>query len=385
MKRGTSLILMFVVAAGLCAGLFAAAAVLFFPFGVFSAFDPDFSASFRNPVSYVSGSAPHFISSCDVNGDALKDLVVPNCHSLDISVFLGAEDGRLKEGERIQVPRGATCASAGRLNDDMCEDVAVSCFMDDMVVILWGDEDGDFRIETLEDEKGTHPHAVRVDDFNADSFEDIAVANGGTDEIAIYYGNGKGDFTLPRRVPVGQVPFSLISADINEDGIPDMITGNFRSGDITVALSAGDYVYKVSVYPAGKGVNIVDTGDLNGDGYTDLAAAGSLTDSVFILAGGDDGRFGSGVEIPCGSEIVCVKIADIYAHDGLGDLLVLSGAEDTLYLYANEGDFKFRKRAACKTGDKPSHLILEDINSDSRQDITIAAFGDDNIEIFYGR
>ena len=113
--------------------------------------------SLRNPVWYETGKGPHFVASGDLNHDSHLDLVVANCHSSDISVFLGAGDGTFTRQSRFRTHRGPTCLQVGRLDDDPHEDIVISCFIDDTVDILRGDGKGEFELESIETGKEPIP------------------------------------------------------------------------------------------------------------------------------------------------------------------------------------------------------------------------------------
>ena len=79
--------------------------------------------------------------------------------------------------------------------------------------------------------------------------------------------------------PVGNHPASVIAADFNEDGWPDLVTSNLNSGDITILLNLeGSGLGEAQSFPAGAGPLQLAAGDINEDGHLDVVTANSWTD-----------------------------------------------------------------------------------------------------------
>jgi hypothetical protein len=122
--------------------------------------------------------------------------------------------------------------------------------------------------------------SVAVGDFNGDGKLDLAVGigdnvEGSTSILSILLGNGDGIFTPSASNPVVPSAYYIAIADLNQDGIPDLITSNSNAGGGAVLLGRGDGTFQAfsANVPSGTSgfPDEIVTGDFNGDGRPDLA------------------------------------------------------------------------------------------------------------------
>jgi flagellin-like hook-associated protein FlgL len=88
-----------------------------------------------------------------------------------------------------------------------------------------GNGDGSFKTEvvyTSGDKNGTE--SIQVADINGDARLDIVTVN--TDSsMSVVLGNGDGSFKAPQSYALTVAPMSGVLADVNSDGILDVVTG----------------------------------------------------------------------------------------------------------------------------------------------------------------
>jgi hypothetical protein len=113
-------------------------------------------------------------------------------------------------------------------------------------------------------------------DFDHDGFPDLAGVDGDTEPSRILYlfGNGQGGFTPVNVVgPMGW--FQVAAADINGDGIPDVVTPD-RFNVVSVALGRTDRNFP-SLLPLTPAASAPPSlGDINGDGLPDILIPGTV-------------------------------------------------------------------------------------------------------------
>lgn len=64
----------------------------------------------------------------------------------------------------------------------------------------------------------------------------LAVANSLSNNVLLYQEQNTGQFSSPTSVPVGDNPVAITVADVNGDGVPDLLVANHGSNDVSVLI-----------------------------------------------------------------------------------------------------------------------------------------------------
>jgi hypothetical protein len=135
------------------------------------------------------------------------------------------------------------------------------------------------------------PKSVVLIDLDTDGKLDIATSNlDGT--ISVAYGEGGLSFEKSRHLRTDSLTLrQIISADVNNDGRPDLLSAAPHEGLVHIFLNQGGRSFlpspPIEVWPT---VRNLAAGDFNGDGHTDVAAAGR-GGGVFLYSGDGTGQF----------------------------------------------------------------------------------------------
>ena len=78
--------------------------------------------------------------------------------------------------------------------------------------------------------------SVAVADLNADGVSDLVTANNTSKDVSVLLGNGDGTFQPQQIYGVTKEPVSLAVADLNNDGAHDLVTANRDSNNVSVLL-----------------------------------------------------------------------------------------------------------------------------------------------------
>lgn len=140
-------------------------------------------------------------------------------------------------------------------------------------------------------------------------------------------------------------------------------------------------------------------GDLDGDGFVDLAVAvpdvnPALPGSVYVLlndgvSGGVWQGFSAGVQISTGVDPRAVAIGN-FDNSALGgglsnlDIAVACAGDDNVRIYANSGAAAFSEASGSPiaTGDAPSDVEAAHMNADGKIDLIVANRGSDTVQVF---
>jgi len=185
--------------------------------------------------------------------------------------------------------------------------------------------------------------------------------------------------------------------DLNADGIPDLVAnnicaagtycnggdGHWIEGAVGVLLGNGDGTFQPPVvYSSGGGdATSAAVADVNGDGIPDIVVVNSaLSATVGVLLGNGDGTFQPAVTFPAGAALSSsIAIADVNG-DGKPDLVLAldncgscnSGDGSAAVLLGN-GNGTFQPPVLYDAGGpSPDSIAIADVNGDSKPDLIVA-------------
>jgi len=244
--------------------------------------------TFFSSVSYSAGQLPYAVVTGDFNVDGITDLVVSNYEMPHVSVLLGNGSGGQGNGTfapRFASSSGTgprSVATADFNGDTILDLVTANRGSFDLTVKI-GLGDGTFGGPTSF-ATGSDPAAVLTGDFNGDGITDIAASREGANVVTVLLGLGSGgigngNFGAPVNYAVGDRPLSFTTADFDQDGITDIVTANRESDDVSVLLGngtggIGDGTFAQRLnYLVGETPEWITTADLNGDGLQDVITA----------------------------------------------------------------------------------------------------------------
>jgi len=241
----------------------------------------------------------------DVNGDGFLDLVATNDTSVgnstyDVVVLLGKGDGTF-----------GTPNTLFALNDAIGTDTYLLDINNDGkldLVGLWGVSlgKGNGTFEAAKHLAADVEPILNVvpGDFNRDGFLDLAVPSGFDLDTPVHILLGDGSGSFPKDLPYVASNYSqgLAVADVNKDGIPDLLYGTRdpqQATGLTVAFGKGDGTFGapatypfVSYYCCNS--NPVLLADFDRDGTIDAVV--SNQGHVEYLRGLSGGKFAAGQE-----------------------------------------------------------------------------------------
>jgi probable HAF family extracellular repeat protein len=280
---------------------------------------------------FTVGANPQSVAVGDFNGDGFQDLAVANSGSNNVTVLLGNGSGGFTaaSGSPINVGTQPVSIAVGDFNGDGIQDLALANYSSNNVTVLLGNGAGGFTAAAASPFMvGTNPQSLAVGDFNGDRAQDLAIANFGSGSVTVLLGNNLGGFTPAPNSPftVGTTPYSVAVGDFDGNGIPDLATANSGSNNVTVLLGNGSGGFTTATgnpFSVGTSPYSVVVADFNGDGIPDLATANHGSSDVTVLLGNGAGGFapivGGTIGMGAGASPFSLAVAD-FNGDGISDL-----------------------------------------------------------------
>ena len=341
-------------------------------------------ASFAAPAWVDVGRNPRKVVAGDVNGDGHPDLAVANRATNDVSILLGRADGRVAPAVAVAVGPAPFAVALSDVDGDGRLDLLTANLGPaqgpSTVAVLQGVGDGTFVMaQTFA--VGRTPLALRVADVNRDGIPDLVLAAAGADVVQIALGRGDGSFATPSTIPVGREPRDLAVADIDGDGVLDVVTVNFTAHTLSVLRGRGDGTFAAAqTLLAADGPNTLVVTDLTGDGVPDLAVAHAGADYVSLWVGHGDGTFAAPHRLTVGPTPVEIAVIDL-TGDGWVDVAVTSGNDTGLALLPGRPDGTFGEAQHVLLHLIPSGIAGVDLNGDGRPDLAVVGAASDAVEI----
>ncbi|MCG2696417.1 FG-GAP-like repeat-containing protein, partial [Candidatus Parcubacteria bacterium] len=231
---------------------------------------------------------------------------------------------------------------------------------------------------------GASPYSVATGDLNNDGYIDLAVANYASNTVSTFLNNGNGAFTDKVDNVTGLNPYSVAIGDINNDGYADLAVANSNSATVSTFLNNRNGTFSAKVdKTTGTSPYSVAIGDLNNDGYADLAVAnyGSITVSTFINSTTTPGTFAVKVDNTTGTNPYSVAIGDLN-NDGYADLAVANYGSATVSTFLNNRNSTFANKVDNTTGTNPYSVAIGDLNNDGYADLAVANYGSATVSTF---
>jgi cysteine-rich repeat protein len=226
---------------------------------------------------------------------------------------------------------------------------------------------------------------IAVADINNDGIQDLIVTAAISGHLVTLLGNGNGTFQSANLVFIDQGPFTIATGDFNKDNNVDLVItrplGNTLGNTVILtgdgqgaftAIQQFDGVFNVNVTPIG-----VVVADLDNDQDEDIAIANLGTDNVNILFNDGNAVFTENANLPAialgaNSDPTQITAGDIN-NDGKLDLAVATSGFDGVTLLLQDALVGFQAPVLVPTADETLGVTLADINNDGKLDFAAAS------------
>lgn len=342
------------------------------------------------PVSYPVAGAPSAMAAGYIDKNQSPDLVISSRDSDLVTVLLNGNSGRgdFPPGFVSTLAAGVrpSAVAIGDVDRDGEVDVLAVSAGDRQLSIFSQVQPGTVPASFLPADHAfvnLLPSALSLADVNGDGALDAAVANQLSSDVSLLLNDGRGGFikNAARDYVVPREPLSVVFADLNQDGKPDLLVRSAATATLTVFINVGGgfsaNLRSDSVFAAAPLALAV--GDIDGDGAPDAVVA--LADASFHVLWNDRrGRLFQDQQSVVFSSVIgkasALGLVDV-DRDGSLDVVAASGSSRQLFILRNN-----RVRLGVKglelladtypVGPDPVAIATADFDGDGLPDVAVA-------------
>jgi hypothetical protein len=336
------------------------------------------AAGDAQPLSFSADNYPaavgaRAIASGDFDRNGWPDVAQANTGANSVTVLLNHR-GTLTRSADIPVGAGPFAITTGDFNRDGVPDLAVACADGNSVALLIGSGNGTFRqTAALAAASVANPRAVLSADVNADGLLDLIVTGYESNAVQLWIGNGAGGFAKGTAWSgFAAHPQGIGVADFNHDGRIDIVVAYDGPAGLAVLYGTTSGFATPAAVSASQNLNVISTADLNNDGWMDVAAASTANGRVAVYLGGARGLTFR-ASYATGPSPRGIAIGDVN-HDGALDVTTANYGASTVSILAGTRTNPYTLRAAVDVAANQGSraLALADFNQDGRLDIATA-------------
>ena len=294
---------------------------------------------------FPAGAGPSEVALADLSGNGIMDAVVTSALSNTVSVLLGNGDGTFQAPRQYAVgsfiaggpdslaglPNFGRAVVIADLTGNGIPDIVVANHDSGDISVLLGRGDGTFEPQRRFDAT-SGPFSIAVGDLTSNGIEDIVVQDsiaGPTGHIAVLLGRGDGTFQPEQLIsePGNDLDNPIAIADVNHDGVPDLIVGSTLVRGIQIFLGRGDGTFDPAAVVSGPYGDTIAVADLKGDN-PDIIVPDLQANVVSYSLGNGDGTFGPVTSLFAGEAPIAVAVADMGSQITLPDGSTILGPPD---------------------------------------------------------
>lgn len=268
--------------------------------------------------------------------------------------------------------------------DDFLDMATVNEVSSDVRIFMnLGDGSGTFEttptsVNPLPSEPSPNENA----DMNGDGLVDLVTIDAIASEVSVMLGNGDGTFQPALNYAMTNEPHGLALIDCDGDGDLDVFAACYGASRLARRLNNGDGTLGPDTYfeGGGSGEWALGGGDMNNDAIMDLVV-GLRSGFVSVLLGNGDGTFQAPVVQNAGGSSWMVALGDIDADGALDVASGNSFSNSGCVLYGNANGTLQPAQSFFAPGHVPA-VDIGDLDGDGDLDVVLSSYGGGTWEVF---
>jgi hypothetical protein len=311
---------------------------------------PNGQGGFLTPTEYNVGFEPNGLTVANLNGSADADLLISNPLG-DVQVLIGNGNGTFQSVQNIDKQVGlAVYTSSGNAPAAF---IFTNQATDQLVIQTVG------GVTSVLGDAGTgliSPGAVELADLNNNGILDLIVANSGSNNVLVYPGLGNGAF--------GPALNGLYASD-------------------------GTRLFSGQGFFTGTDPSGITVADLTGNGRLDLIVANQGSNDVSVLfnvpTSGGGFTFEQGPVLQAGVGPVSTVVADVLGN-GLPDLVIANSGSNNVWVLPGVGNGFFNDQSPMiiPVGTNPTAIFAGQFTTGQGQDLVTVNAGSNSVTVISG-
>jgi hypothetical protein len=323
---------------------------------------------------------PNALAAGDVNSDGRTDLLLLG--ESDIYLLAQKQDHTLGEPEKIPISSAVKALHVLDIDGDGLQD---------LLLVNWDSATPfRFRLQTRDHQPGPEIHfalpSIRsfwADDLDGDGKTEIVTVAQHSGRAAVSNFVRKKSDALSGALQQGQfqvLPLNKTSkarrgtlwADVNGDGLPDLLVAEPESGQLTLFLQKTNGVFDApKIFPTLTGVSELAVADWNSDGVPEIFLLSADERQVGVTHLDKNGRIAFPDILPLEGRPLAMAVGALEPK-GKATLAVLLEQDNKRILHLQTADGKVRsQKLSDNFKSNPAAMAFHDVNQDGLSDLVV--------------